>query len=1057
MIRLENVLSFVLVVLASQKLVADDFHVLLMMPSIEVLPYHIQKTGPAAFIAVDKVNADPNLLPGHNLTYDFIDTKCNPIDTLGTVVEMMKVRNYTAFIGPLCSLACRLTARLAVFYNLPTFTGICSSNEMQNKNEFTTLIRTFGPMYKMGAFFKSICDTFGWDRVAIIHDDFTTWQITSAGIKLALEEANFTIPYYFEGHMADEDIAKILTKAASVSRIIVLGMRGNMVREFMILANRLGYINGEYAFVCIYLFQDVLAHGDISWEQGTDEEENNLAKEAYEALLFLGLYEPDNAEYETFSQDVKARTAVEYGYNYGEDEKITLLAAMVHDSVILYSLALNETLAENGDPYDGYTIAHRMYGRKELPGVLQMTMDNNGDMESDYMLLDMQYISGGDFKLVTVAKYFGKRGKYEAVDGVLIQWPAGTTGPPLDTPVCGFEGEFCIEEEPLSPLAIMAIVICGIFLILGIVATVLYRRFKLQKEIAEMLWKIVPEEIILEQKAALSVTSMISVPSSKNDSKEEQVFTKLANVKGSRQAIKSIDYQKIKLTQSFLIELKQLREIHNANLARFVGGCVEPSMPCLVVEYCPKGSLQDILENESIKLDWMFRYSLMYDIVKGMDYIHSSFIKCMGNLKSSNCLVDSRFVLKISDFGLNEWRDIILDVSQASTHADFYTMLWRSPENLRGKMPIRGTQKGDVYSFGIIIQEIITRTGPFDNEIGNEYLSPQDIVERVTASQNVPFRPQVSSSEAPDDVIQLMEHCWSEDPLDRPDFSKLKNHVRKMNAERGNSDNILDNLLTRMEQYANNLEEIVAQRTVQLVEEQRKSEMLLQQLLPRSVADQLKQGKTVDAEAFDGVTIFFSDIVGFTALSAASTPLQVVDLLNDLYTCFDAIIDNFDVYKVETIGDAYMVVSGLPIPNGQLHAREISGMALALLKSVYTFRIRHRPDDRLRLRIGIHSGPVVAGVVGLKMPRYCLFGDTVNTASRMESNGEALKIHISPETHNILQFIGGFQTELRGEVQMKGKGLVTTYWLTGQEGEEKKNKETKDVIIEEKSHKDNKE
>ncbi|XP_054602374.2 uncharacterized protein [Nothobranchius furzeri] len=235
----------------------------------------------------------------------------------------------------------------------------------------------------------------------------------------------------------------------------------------------------------------------------------------------------------------------------------------------------------------------------------------------------------------------------------------------------------------------------------------------------------------------------------------------------------------------------------------------------------------------------------------------------------------------------------------------------------------------------------------------------------------------------------------------------------------------------QMTEWIQNYAQSLKEKTEDLKRQRQLAEDLLHQMLPKSVAKQLRKHKHVEAESYEKVTIFFSDIVGFTSISASCTPLQVVEMLNNLYMCFDTRIESYDVYKVETIGDAYMVVSGLPERNGDRHADEIAKMALDLLAAVKQVVIPHMPKERLQLRAGIHTGPCVAGIVGHKMPRYCLFGDTVNTASRMESTSLPQKIHASSETYLALIKDNAYELQLRGETEVKGKGKMNTYWLIG--------------------------
>ena len=209
---------------------------------------------------------------------------------------------------------------------------------------------------------------------------------------------------------------------------------------------------------------------------------------------------------------------------------------------------------------------------------------------------------------------------------------------------------------------------------------------------------------------------------------------------------------------------------------------------------------------------------------------------------------------------------------------------------------------------------------------------------------------------------------------------------------------------------------------------QQKSEGLLLNILPKPIADQLKQDTNAIADHFDNVTILFSDIVGFTPLSARMSPIELVNLLNQMFSQFDRLAEKHGLEKIKTIGDAYMVAGGLPVPRTD-HAEAVAAMALEMQEVMKQFEADM--NEPFQIRIGINTGPVVAGVIGIKKFIYDLWGDTVNVASRMESSGVPGNIQVSSTTYEMLK--DKFLFEERGAIAVKGKGEMITYWLIGKQ------------------------
>ncbi|KAA0716523.1 Atrial natriuretic peptide receptor 2 [Triplophysa tibetana] len=1030
------IVLFIFVLIPGCRADKENITVAVILPDNLKYPWASPRVLPAIRMAQEKIQTS-GLLKGHTINLLNFSTEdpsgsCSENVAQIIAVDTKLYNKPDAFIGPGCAYSVASVGRFASHWRLPLITAGGLAYGFDKGEEFKTIVRTGPTTTKLGDFVRYLHAQFNWTTRALMlfHDlkqDDRPHYFLCEGIYISLgDEKNMTVGAYPYEDPQTFDYKDIITFIKDNGRIVHIC--GPLHTFFLIMKLFEEEVNNPEDFAIFYL--DVFAEslsGDslIPWQ--SSEIQWNDAKKLFQSVFIVTYREPDSSEYADFRKDLHKRATQDFNVKL-EPSMMDFIAGCFHDGFLLYAQALSEAIADGVSQNDGINITVRMQNRRIWGVTGLVSTDRNNARYTDFSLWGMTNLNTGQYAIVGNYNGTSKEILWSLTEK--IQWPKG--GPPLDVPPCGFAP---CKEDHLPVLGIVAVGSGLALIIFGISSFLIYRKLKLEKELAGMLWRIRWEELEFESPNKFHKRAGSRLTLSQRGSSygslitahgKYQLFAKTGYYKGNLVAIKHVSKKRIELTRQVLFELKHMRDVQFNHLTRFIGACIDPPNICIVTEYCPRGSLQDILENESINLDWMFRYSLINDIVKGMNYLHNSYIGSHGDLKSSNCVVDSRFVLKITDYGLASFRS---SCENEDSYALYAKKLWTAPELLiYDRHPSQGTQKGDVYSFGIILQEIALRNGPFYVE-GMD-LSPKEIIQKVRNGQKPFFRPTTDNSLHSEELTILMDGCWAEDPAERPDFSHIKIYIAKLNKE--GSTSILNNLLSRMEQYANNLENLVEERTQAYLEEKRKAENLLYQILPHSVADQLKRGETVQAEAFDSVTIYFSDIVGFTSMSAESTPLQVVTLLNDLYTCFDAIIDNFDVYKVETIGDAYMVVSGLPVRNGKLHAREIASMSLALLEQVKTFKIRHRPNDQLRLRIGIHTGTVCAGVVGLKMPRYCLFGDTVNTASRMESTGEALRIHMSSTTKEVLDEFGYFDLQLRGDVEMKGKGKMRTYWLLGE-------------------------
>ncbi|XP_077401031.1 retinal guanylyl cyclase 2 isoform X2 [Vanacampus margaritifer] len=982
----------------------------------------------AARLAVNRINKDPSL--AYSATFDYVVLH-EPCETSRALEKFVAFHTKaSAYVGPANPGYCDAASMLSKSWNKALFAWNCVGYDLDRVWSHPTFARsTPRPTWVL----LRIMRYFRWAHVGIVSALDDVWVETANKVAESLRA--HSLPVRLVGVMENtpHGIRRTLAKIRKMSeiRVLILCMHsvligGELQKRLLETAYDMQMIDGSLVFVPYDTLLYSLPYRNVSYPVLKN---NRKLLRAYDAMLTVTVDSPRASFIEAYAEAMEkgevARTI--------QPQQVSPLFGTIYNSVVLVAHAV-QRVRHSKEWLSGGNVAQQVHKHNFEGFSHGVKSDASGNVLLDYIILDTDGLSceltathGLDMEADSV-HFLGRD----------IHFPRGS-GPARDAQCWFTPGVICSAGVDLfSTISIL-------FGAVGAVVLAVVLIYFVRRRINQIRLVRGPNKILLtladvtfinpslsNKKLSLddsraSVTKSVSecsVASARSPATYEN--SNVVIFEGDWAWLKRLPYgsfSSINPKTSDLFEL--MKDMRHENVNPFLGFFLDCGVFAIVTEFCSRGSLEDLLLNDDVKLDWMFKSSLLLDLIKGMKYLHHCGVS-HGHLKSRNCVVDGRFVLKITDYDYNE----VLEAQKfpyVEPPAD--ELLWTAPELLRGPQPgLHGTPPADVYSFAIITQEVVIRGPPFCMLD----LPAADVIAKLRKPPPL-CRPLVSLDCAPLECIQLMKQCWNEQAEKRPTFEEIFDKFKDIN--KGKKTNIIDSMLRMLEQYSSNLEELIRERTEELEIEKQKTEKLLTQMLPPSVAEALKVGGTVVPEHFDSVSLYFSDIVGFTTISANSEPIEVVDLLNSLYTLFDAIIGNHDVYKVETIGDAYMVASGVPVPNGNRHVAEIANMSLDILSAVGTFKMRHMPDVPVRIRIGLHTGPCVAGVVGLTMPRYCLFGDTVNTASRMESSGLPYRIHVHQNTVKVLRELNlGYKLELRGKMEVKGKGTEETYWLVGRDG-----------------------
>ncbi|GMR62469.1 hypothetical protein PMAYCL1PPCAC_32664, partial [Pristionchus mayeri] len=955
---------------------------------------------------------------------------CNRFSGVENAAYLHYIKNATIYFGPGCNNEMLVIGRLAPRWNVPIVAHMSGDDALADRKEFPSLgsvaLTSASEMARATYTFLQLNN---WKQIAIIRPTKDSERLSVHALINICREKGIKINemYDVDPYASAEQIIStgIADEIASNARIIVveMGMDLHAATQFMLAVKRQQMKNADYVYIIPWLAH-IADH--YPWEASNLDKQE--VKQAFENTIIITAHGYDRKFFDDFQDRFSKKTGII------STHFATINYMSLYDALFLYGLALRDAFEETQDyniHKNGSLLWNKMTNRQFIGTTGQVLINNKAIRVPSYAVY---YASNGTLDIVVeLEAKLGDRQECARDQNVCSEhlahemkqyfWRSHNGMYPADEPGCGFTGSKCDYT--------VYYVIAGVLAALSILIPLTYFVYVKQKEkqLYEMTWRIPRDTIrLVDGVRGKSENSLISksistgsgsLSDSHTDSnKKNLISAKQAQCNGVALAIKRFTQTRnISFHKTELRVLKELKLLENENLNKFYGIAFNQQNEFIVAWIlCSRGSLEDILFNEDMKLGHNFQVSFAKDVVKGLGFLHTSPIVYHGLLCLQNCLVDSNWTVKLSNFHTERIISEKLNTLEIKTHhlegettenddkerfmdrsgggnQTFSEYIQQAPEIIRdivtrGEIP-PGTQNADIYSLGMVIYQILFRVTPF-HERGK---STEKLMEMLamTNDDDQLIRPSFPSSNSGEEgfnlqLLSCLEACWLEIPEMRPNIKKVKTMVNANLRSKGKG-SLVDQMMKMMEEYTTNLEALVKDRTAMLEEAQKQADRLLNNMLPKTVAEDLKVGKPVLPQLYACATVLFSDIRGFTRISSTSTPLQIVTFLNDMFSGFDAIIAKHDAYKVETIGDAYMIVSGVPTENGNNHVQHIADIALKMRQFVANFKLAHRPEEIMM---------------------------------------------ISEQAHNLIKcFFTQFSCVERGKIEVKGKGECITYFLEG--------------------------